>query len=1083
MNGQFIPYISDYHAEDNHFRMLQESYDFKGYSTIDSLSIQYQSYSASFSNKEIIPSCNGCIIRATRSIVDAQNNFWLATENGIIKVYPNKNPFTTLEKGNSLRGIYKTNNHLWVGGYRRNVRYDLSTDKAEVIKKLPTWFAFYEDEQKHVWIAEGRSLSEYGINELEPTLYGSEHLSYVTLFNNKATDKLFIGTEYTLLSFDKKTKTTQQLSTFVNKEISVRQLYQNEKGIWIVSNKGLFLMDSQTEEIIRHYTTKDGLPSNNINHLYEDKTGAFWLATKGEGLVYWEIEQNNFIQYTMANGLSNNTLYAVYEDAYNNLWLPSNYGLMCFNKQTLSTKVYLPKQGIAHEEFNTYAHFQAADSTLYFGGLNGLTFFHPKDIFQQNDSLPFYVTKVNVLKSDAEYFNNRTEDFKESQRITLQPNDRILEVSFSLLDYGQSTINQYAYKIEGYQNQWIYTKENKISLINIPYGAYNLVIKGRGSTGDWSANQINISLEIQAPFYQKWWFFGLIIILGIISIVTLVKLSIEKLKKDRKRLEEEVQKRTYELEKDKEIITKQAEALRQLDKTKTRFFSNITHEFRTPLTLILGPTQQLLKEATPRNRRQLNGVLKNAKQLLGLINQLLDLSKLESGSMKVEFFRGDIVAYTRELIGRFQPMTTKKNQRLAFIAKQQEWETYFDREKWNKIINNLVSNAIKFTSTEGAIQISLSRQKQGDKEVIHLGVKDSGIGIKEAQLSQIFNRFYQTDTSSTREQEGTGIGLSLVKELVDLQEGEIRVLSEVGKGTSFILEIPVPIVVTPALSVNVNGQLESHLIAPPSVELAPLPSVILPTPNETAEERLEILIIEDNEDMRAYIRSCIDETVYHITEASNGEIGIQQAIERIPDLIISDVMMPKKDGFEVTQTLRATLSTSHIPIVLLTAKASLESRLEGLRHGADAYLSKPFSPDELLLRIQKLIELRQLLQLRYTHQLDRNSQKNGELFAVENAFVQELKNYILENISQLLNGDIIGKKFGMSRMQLHRKLKALTNQSISEFIRIIRLEKALELLQAKQLNISEISYITGFSSPNHFSRVFKEKFGKSPSEM
>ncbi len=1083
VNGQFIPYTPDSYSEDKYYKLLSANNGFQGHITNDSLRIQYQSYSATFSIKDIIAPCTNCKIIPEKEIVDTQNNFWMATENGIIKISISENPFTTLEKGNSLRGIYKNDNHLWIGGYGRNARYNLTTNEVEPFMKLPTLAAsaFFEDEREHLWIVGGNLLYEYSGEELQPATYSSAYQGCMAILNNSETNSILIGTERTLLNFNKKTKLITPVASFTNQEIWVRQIYQNDKGIWIVTNNGIFLINPQTEEIIYHYTTKDGLPTNNINHLYEDKAGTFWVATKNNGLVHWDIAQNTFTQYTTANGLSNNTLYAVYEDAFNNLWLPSNYGLMCFNKQTLSTKVYLPKHGIAHEEFNTYSHFQAADGTLYFGGLSGVTQFHPNDIFQQNDSLPLYVTKVNILTSGAEYFNNKTTDFKKSEHITLQPEDRILEVSFSLLDYGQSSLNQYAYKIEGYQNQWVYTGENKISLINIPYGTYNLVIKGRGATGDWSVKQLSIPLEIQVPFYKKSWFYGLMILLGSIGIIGMVKWRIQKLEEDRKRLEEEVRKRTYELEKDKEIISAQAEELKQRDETKTRFFSNITHEFRTPLTLIIGPTEQLLKDPNQKNRRPLYGVLKNAKQLLGLINQLLDLSKLESGGMKLAFFRGNIIAYTNELVDRLQPMATRNNQRLAFIANQHEWETYFDKEKWDKIIYNLVSNAIKFTPREGAIQISLLKAQQGNKEWIRLEVKDSGIGIEETKLNQVFNRFYQADGSSTREQEGTGIGLSLVKELVELQKGEISVVSEVGKGTSFMLEIPIPEKSTSVLPVN--GQLENRVTPFPVIEFDPLPNIMVPTPKHTNVELLEILIIEDNTDMRAYIRSCIDENIYRITEASNGETGIEQALATIPDLIISDVMMPKKDGFEVTQTLRSNLSTSHIPIVLLTAKASLESRLEGLRRGADAYLSKPFSPDELLLRIQKLIELRQLIQLRYAHQFDKHSQKKDAQYEREDAFVNELKAYILENINNTLNGDIIGKQFGISRMQLHRKLKALTNQSISEFVKTVRLEKALDLLNEKELNISEISYTTGFSSPNHFSRVFKEKFGKTPSDI
>ncbi|MCO6493754.1 MAG: response regulator, partial [Phaeodactylibacter sp.] len=644
-------------------------------------------------------------------------------------------------------------------------------------------------------------------------------------------------------------------------------------------------------------------------------------------------------------------------------------------------------------------------------------------------------------------------------------------------------------------DQWVYTSENKISINYLPYGRYNIKVKGRGAAGAWSEMLLSVPVWVKKPFYLQWWFLLAALVSGIGVIAAAIYWRINKLKRDRARLEAEVQKRTRQIEEDKQTIAAQAEALKELDKAKSRFFSNITHEFRTPLTLIIGPLEQALAENPPPSilRRRMQGVIKNARHILGLINQLLDLSKMESGRMVVEAVRGDIVAYTRELAMQFQPLAGKKELRLHFISDQGSWEANFDRDKWDKVVYNLLSNAIKFTPPGNVIQLSIARACQEGREFIRLDVKDTGIGIDEEQIERVFDRFYQAPSPPRSPQggeefrnsppsgglggAGTGIGLALVKELVELQGGKVVVSSEVGKGTSFCILLPVlqaenikPLAGRPAADVLSGLELAASEAAPQAK-----------TPAEDNKEKLELLIIEDNEEMREYIRYCLGEDKYHITEAADGQEGIEKAQALIPDLIISDVMMPKKDGFAVTQAIRGNLSTSHIPLILLTAKASLESRLEGLQRGADAYLTKPFSPQELALRTGKLIEIRRLLQQRYQNA---SPPDEGGAYRQEDEFITELRAYVLEHIDDAdLSGDRIGRHFGMSRVHLYRKLKALTGQSITEFVKAVRLQKALELIREGKHNVSEIAYQTGFSSVSHFSRSFKQVFGKAPSEV
>ena len=1072
-DDQFLPYQTA-----DHLTHLEK--DFNTYLTADSVIIKDDNQQIIF--RQSNPLGHGSM---DTYYLKKQQMLFLCTSNGILKITRRKNPFQLFYKGKSIRGLYQEKDYLWIGGERINIRTHLLV--GEVDHLIPgqennpfiTFTRNFKDSENQWWIGTNANILVQGSPDTQQIIHNRHHVGELSIpFENIKTKKLWIGTSIGLLYFDKSTKTFVPIE-LPNTEINfiVRHFHQNEKGIWILTNQGILLMDANSETILKHYTIADGFPHTNFNHLYEDTDGIFWLASKGGGLIRWDMANNKIKQFTQTQGLSNNVLYAVYEDEYDNLWLPSNYGLMKFNKNTHNTRVYLPQNGIPHEEFNTFSHTQAADGTLYFGGLGGAVGFHPKDIYKNeaNYSPPLYLTSVKVLADKANEFKEITTSYIKNKEIILAHNYQALDLELSLLDYESTKDNQYAYQIKGYQDQWVYSKENIISLFKIPYGTYQVKLKAKGASGKWTNELISFPLTIKAPFYlQSWFLIGLLALL-ICAIMLFIKRREIKLQKDKRHLEQEIKKRT-------ETILTQTEKLKQLDQAKSRFFSNITHEFRTPLTLIIGPLQQMIKnpvqEATP---KRLQNVKKNAEQILHLINQLLDISKLESGKMKLAIAHGNIIDYTKQLIDGFQDIAIQKNQDLIFYTKETEWKIHFDKDKWNKIIYNLVSNAIKFTSNGGTIQVNLAKRSKEGKEWVHLEIKDNGIGIPKNKLPQIFDRFYQADDSSTRQQEGTGIGLALVKELIELQKGEIEITSQVNLGTTVSIQIPIP----KDINLNKIALDETEIIAKPIVDK-------LATPVESIKETVEedqafkILIIEDNRDMLNYIKSCFNEKLYSIYTSVNGEEGIQKAQTIIPDVIVSDVMMPIKDGFEVTQTIRENLATSHIPVILLTAKAALESKLMGLDQGADAYLTKPFSPDELRMRVLKLIENRLLLQNRYQNE-NTSASSTAKTYNRdrEDAFISNLRTYIKNHTTDTnLNGETIGKAFGISRMQLHRKIKALTNQTTSSFINTVQLEMAYQLLlKDPSLNISEIAYQTGFKTPKHFSKLFKEKYGKTPSKI
>lgn len=561
----------------------------------------------------------------------------------------------------------------------------------------------------------------------------------------------------------------------------------------------------------------------------------------------------------------------------------------------------------------------------------------------------------------------------------------------------------------------------------------------------------------------------------------------------------------------REAIIKMKEA--EIAQLKSRFFTNISHEFRTPLTLILGPAEKLLTGSQSDDiLKQAELIKRNAIRLLGLINQLLDLSKLEAGKLKLEASLSNIVSFVKGVTQSFESLAEQKDIELKVVAEKEKIEIYFDKEKMLKILSNLLSNALKFTPEDGLIEISIKTNPpfnspfaKGGKEggSVEIKVRDSGIGIPEEDLPKLFERFYQVETSQVKKYGGTGIGLALTKELVELHHGFISVTSIPGEGSEFTIELPPgkdhltedeivdgAVILTPLK----RGKDLPELVVDESFKIDSS-SQVPQDDIEIAEDKMIILVVEDNADAREYIKDSLGNE-FVVEEAANGEQGIRKAEKLIPDLIISDIRMPKMDGNELTRILKNDEKTSHIPIILLTAKPGQESKLEGLETGADDYLMKPFDTKELIVRIKNLINMRRKLQEKYGNRdfvvpqrdeenLSRLGEaKAGKLSNLEEKFMSKVIEVIEKHLSEEeFSIEQFGKEVGMSRVQLHRKLKALTGKSASSYLRSVRLSKAKKMIEEQKGNVSEIAYSVGFSSPQYFTRCFKEEFGYPPSDL
>jgi len=582
---------------------------------------------------------------------------------------------------------------------------------------------------------------------------------------------------------------------------------------------------------------------------------------------------------------------------------------------------------------------------------------------------------------------------------------------------------------------------------------------------------------------KKYFLFSIIFMLTVFSLSIGYRKNLLKREKE-KALQQNLKDQQTIIEK-----LEQTAKLEKMDEVKTRFFTNITHEFRTPLTVILGMKEQLesgswtAKVSSKEQNRLANGlnlIERNGQKLLQLVNQLLDLSKIDSANLKANYQLKEVVSFVQYVGESFESLAAKKSIRLQIYNEMEDLTMAVDEIKLQKIIANLLSNAIKFTPNRGKVTLHLSQQ---DK-VIQIKVKDTGEGISETALPYIFDRFYQVDNTASRKGEGTGIGLALVKELVKLMEGTIQVKSQLGKGAEFVILLPIHTTITESLAQEKASEETAEQANFLPTDQAVLTEEHPPTKKEIItplndNPKPHLLIAEDNPDVVFYIQSILD-PYYQITTAVNGAEGIETALEAIPDLIISDVMMPVKDGFELVETLKKDERTSHIPMILLTAKATQQDKLAGLQYGADAYLTKPFNKEELLVRLNKLLELRQKLQAKY--QGLEPSVAADSSPSPEDEFLQKLRDVVEDRLDDADLAIVhLCRAVGLSHTQVYRKLKALTNKTPGQFIRTIRLQKAMELLKTTEMNVSEVAYEVGFNDPNYFSKVFQQMYGKIPS--
>lgn len=907
-----------------------------------------------------------------------------------------------------------------------------------------------------------------------------------------------------------------------------------KRRLWVGSERGLYCLDLNRSDVLngriaveRYRVTPEERkhPRNEkVNCVYEAADHTIWLGTYGNGLYELqeeggEGEQSSyrFVNYGTEAGLSDNVIYGICEDEGGTLWLSTNRGLSCFYPDKKLASTFYTSDGLPSNQFYWTAACRTSEGKILFGNIEGAVCFNPKVV--RPDTTQLAVTIV-----DGFVYNESVAPPSFPEVWRLKEQDKSFSLEFSALYYVAPEKLRYAYRLKGFDTDWIEVEANRrfASYTNLSAGKYVFQVKCTNPDGQWSDRITEVNIRVVPPFYKEKWFLFSVLAVVLISLYYFNEMRIRNLRRQKEQLEHMVEERTEKIESQKNTLVSQARDLEdtlskllahqaeiskqneqlieqndkisrqkeqlellssqlsQATQDKINFFTNITHEFKTPLTLILGPIEQALKwSQNPKVQEQLALVRKNSKYLLSLVNQLMDFRKADSGRMKVNKTPGNFREFAHAILLPFYSLANAREVKIEENYRLPVSTFRFDADLMQKVLVNLLSNAMKFTPDKGTIRmmVALLPGKDTTSRQLYLSVNDTGSGIPQDAIDLVFDRFYQANNPNIYPvygQSGTGIGLYLCRQIVEVLGGHIRAKNRRRGGASFRMLVPVSVE---------DLQTEESRDLYDSPELYPRVFE-----EETEEEMVNrdkpvLLVVEDNPDMRAFIRSILSEK-FNVIEASNGESGLSKALKFEPDFIVSDIMMPVMDGLEFTRKVKNNFATSHIPVLLLTAKSTTDVRIEGYKSGADGYIAKPFDAELLTARIQNMMESRNRLHEAFEHSLDIKS-LNIEEVSQDRVFLDKLMEVIRENytdagfdVAELID------KMHISKSLLHKKLQSLIGQSAVKVIRSFRLNKSRELMESPggaQMNISEIAYAVGFNDPKYFTRCFTKNFGITPS--
>ncbi|NDW19149.1 hybrid sensor histidine kinase/response regulator [Dysgonomonas sp. 216] len=1041
------------------------------------------------------------------------------------------------------------NGNLWIGTFSEGVltvsfnKPVIENYSLQAIKDMtgitPNITSIYQDKDNDLWIAQNR----WGLGLFDPqknkvsffrdnpelrSLPGLNLVNCISSFRSRP-EEVWVGTQYDGLIYRMKKKNGnisllsqtnlynivddpgQPLSFFEDRKNniwivtstklivlpynkdnaitlplnSITGITEDTKGsVWVSSrNSGIYHIPIQGSinidgsKIINYSETNGNLISNNITSICGDINGKVWIGTKEGNIITYDILEQRFTDNSDLFKILNEGILNIISDDFGHIWISTNKRIIEYNPVNKALRSYSSTDGVLVNSFLENSYLKTASGKILFGGNKGISVFTASEKLSEHpkDAKPLVIdVKIN---NKSVFRNNDNHRFDViSQTLVLEPGDKNIEINFSSLDYIYPTKIQYAYKMDGIDDGWVYNESDRQFAIynQLEKGNHKFYIRSTDENGLWSDNITLLKIYKRPAFYETWWAYMIYTLIIIILIYITYRTAINRIK-----LRNEL--KIAQIEKDKS---------EELTQSKLRYFTNISHDFLTPLTIISCLIDDI--EMTYKGKiGQFEIMRSNVNRLKRLLQQVLDFRKVESGRMKLQISYGNIVTFIKDVCDtHFMPLVKKKNINFSFVSENNQIQAYFDADKVDKVIFNLLSNAFKYTPNDGEIKVELKQETKKDNQAyIVIKISDTGVGISQSELDKIFVRFY-SNSSDRQFNDSNGIGLSLTKDLIDLHNGTINVESEVNVGTTFTVELPID-----EKAYNVTEVVKGDNITILDKEELPaieeegktnkLDEIEAITENTEAEntekEQTTVLLVEDNEELLTLMKNILIKS-YNIFTATNGIEALSSIKENSIDIVISDVMMPEMDGLELCRTLKSNLETSHIPIILLTAKNSADDRIACYNAGADAYISKPFELKVLAARIHNFIVNKKDKQKEFKSNVEINI-STLDYQSSDEQFLNNAISIIERKLSDTdLDVNLFAQELNMSKSSLYRKIKTMTGLSPNEFIRNIRLKHACQMLRNPSVSISEVAYSVGFSDPKYFTLCFKNEFDVTPRE-
>ena len=1059
---------------------------------------------------------------------DSQGNLWLALNNGIDRI-EYASPFSVYDSRSRLPGlvlsVVKHGNYLYAGT-TDGLYFLASANKFRPVPGVSNcWFLLSIGDSLLAAASNGVFIVESKNNTKQEVLKANSYVLHQSQMNP---NRILVGTFQGLVSLYYKDGKWAVEHIFKNITQEIKTIVEDKKGnLWLgTSAAGILKVDLSSDRgiinsVVNQYHKSEGLPDGEIKVFM---TAGHIIFATVKGIYLFSEKDKVFIpDFTLGDQFAGGStgVFRIAQDRHNHIWfyslgvifraVPGDNG---FDVLKNSPLLRLP-----HDQVN-FIYPDPGGDMVWFACQKDLICY---DTREKRNHRPEFLTLIrevevngNRLFYDAENSQYKPGKNREDYIPVIDFKDRNIRFRFAAPFFEAESRTRYHCLLEGYDEEWSdWKSETWKDYTNIDSGLNRFRVQAMNVYENLSREAV-FQFKVLPPWYKTWWAFTVYVITAILVLFLVVRWRSGKLQREKQKLEQIIKERTKEInEKNTQLETQtlklkeQAEKLQEMAAVKSRFFANISHEFRTPLTLIMGPLEQILSDYRDKDsqlEKKVKLMLRNSQRLFTLINRLLDLSKLDSGKMQLKAGQQNIIPFLKGIAASFDLLANQYDLDLTFQAEEGEITLYFDPEKMEDVLCNLLINAVKFTPGGGKITVTAKRIPKEEEHFpvgyLEISVSDTGPGIPPGQLAHIFDRFYQSDSTYEHHQKGTGIGLALTRELILLHQGKIDVHSREGEnsGTEFIIRLPLGKehlkpheIVTSEMpdetrperrksfeipagymveKVEKEGDVPKDVKAgEPGDEIDPLKA-----------EKDIILVVEDSADVREYIRGAL-EPLYVVVEAKEGQEGIRKAQKIVPDLIISDIMMPGVDGYELCAALKKDIKTSHVPIILLTAKASEENIIQGLETGADDYVTKPFSTKLLMARIKNLIDLRRHFQLTLYREMTQQPVKMS-ISQMDREFIKELQDMIEKNLSDPdFNVERLGKKLYMSRATLYRKIHALSGESPNEFLQSYRLKRGAELLENNFGSVLEVAFEVGFSSASYFTKCFKKKFNRLPSDF